>query len=792
MSVNSRIMDVGVGRRSIERGDIDVFELIRRRSRWILFGAIFGILAGGVYAWFGSPSYLAEAEVMVIRKSPSLPVRPAAATTDVESDVTSNLLSTHVEILRSKRIVQDGLRRHGLENLASIEKNRYSFESPADYVIRKMTVIRGGEESVDQVANTLRVSLKHKTSAVDCQNILAAVIESYRDFVASTFQDVSSEAMRLMEQAKTGLDHDLKRAESDYVSFLQDAPLYWSGEVSASGDKRQSIPQRRLAQVEEKLADIRLRYIETRAKLEVIEKAMADAKSGSGNSDYALAMLDGAALQRLNFFADVVRGDPTRSEAFQVDQGLRQQEVRAEFDKQLSLLLESEANALKYGKNHWKAQELERQKAIVGEFLTKHTPQSTRELKDSVPPADILAAYVQMLQSDAADLKKRQDDFEALSRDDISAAKEVINFEVRGEMLRQELDRKRKLYEAVIDRLREMNLMKEYGGAVTELITPVEKGKLRWLGVIEVSPWFSMLLSVFAGGFVGSCMGAVSGVFRHLTDNTFGCDAEVEGALGLPVLGHADQQKMALSTQSKHAADLSKLKIAICSQPDSISAEAYRQIRNTLLLLRSRRDFKVVQISDVSDGEDHSILAANLAAALAEAGQKTLLVDCDLRNRAVSRLWGLAEQRGLSEYTRQEAGWEQLIQSVGVPGLSVLAAGRAKSGLTDSIFAANFQQLMSAVKSEFDFVILSSPSILGTSESLAITSYADLVLLSLRISRGKRWEALLACDNLIKFGVEFAAVVITGADDKSIFGYRDLKQSLRRLAGKRPAGAQAS
>ncbi len=776
------------GATPVDRDELDVWEMLRRRAKWAIYAGILGAAAGCLHGFFGGLSYVVNAEVVVIRKNPNLPARSATAMTEIENDVTSNLLSTHVEILKSPRIVQAGLRRHGLETLATIEKKRYSFESPTDYVIRQMKVVHGGVEAVDLNANTIRATFKHP-SAEESEKILSAVIESYIEFVAATFQDVSRDAVRLIEQAKSDLELDLKRAESDYVAFLREAPLYWSGELSASGDKRASIPQQRLQRVEEKLADVRLRYIETSAKLDVIEKAMAASQPGTVQGEYALAMLDSQALQRVNFFADIVRGDPSRSEAFQVDQSLRQQAVRAEFEKQLGLLLEAEAISLKYGKNHWKSQELERQKASMTEFLATHMPSTNRDLKDSVPAGDILAAYVQMLRTDAMDLKKRQEEYEELSRVDVASAKEVVTFEVRGEMLRQELDRKRKLHELVIDRLREMNLMKEYGGVVTELIRPVEIGKLYWLGIIEVSRWVAVLLSVFAGGFVGVCMGTVSGVFRHLTDNTFGCDAEIEHALGLPVLGHVDQRNVSVLTKSKEAVAGVDPAIVICSQPETVAAEAYRQTRNALQLLRSRRDFKVIQILDAIPGEDYSVLAANLAAAWAEIGQRTLLVDCDLRNRTVSRLWGVAEQPGLSECIRQETDWKPLIQTVSIPGLSVLGAGQPGSSSAESVFARHFTSIIAAARAEFDTIILATPDVLGRSESLAIATHADLVLLSLRVARGKRGAALAARDNLIKFGVSVAGVVVTGADDKSVFGYRDLRRALSRLMAGRPAGS---
>lgn len=786
MPSSSKAMNPVVDNSRIDREDLDVWELIRCRARWVLYGCALGAAAGCVYGFFGSPKYVTEAEVVVIRKSPNLPAVAANSTTNVENDVTSNLLSTYVEILKSPRIVKGGLKRHDLETLASIEAARYSYESPTDYVIRQLKVVRGGVENVDETANTVRATFKHR-SAEDSQKILSAVVESYIDFVAETFQDVSSEAVGLIEHAKSDLDRDLKRAESDYITFLKDAPLYWSGELSTSGDKHASIPQRRLERVEEKLTDVRLRYIETTSQLEVFEKALAAAQTGSRNGEYALAMLDSQALQRLNFFAEIVRGDPTRSEAFQVDQSVREQAIRAEYEKQLNLLLEGEAIGLKYGKNHWRSQELERQKAAVADFLTKHAPQTNRDLKDSVPAKDVLAAYVQMLRSDAVDLKKRQDEFEALARGDIASAKEVVNFEVRGEMLRQELDRKRRLHEMVIDRLREMNLMKSYGGVVTELIKPVELGKLKWLGVIEVSPWVAVLLSVIAGGFVGVCLGIVSGVFRHLTDNTFNSDDEVERALGLPVLGHIDQDGMTIRENPEATVPGVNAAIVVRKQPDSVSAEAYRQAWNAILLLRSRRDFKVLQISDADPGDRQALLAGNLAAACAEIGQRTLLVDCDLQNRTVSRLWGLAEQPGLSECIRKESDWKQLLQTKSVPGLSILAAGQAGNGSNGSVFATEFRHLIEAARADFDTIILASPEVLGRPESLAIAANCDLVLLSLRASRGKRGAALLARDSLVKFGVSVAGVVVTGADDKSFFGYRDLQRALRRLTAGRQA-----
>ncbi len=84
------------------------------------------------------------------------------------------------------------------------------------------------------------------------------------------------------------------------------------------------------------------------------------------------------------------------------------------------------------------------------------------------------------------------------------------------------------------------------------------------------------------------------------------------------------------------------------SDPRSPAAEAYRALRTNLLFSSVDRAIHALVVSSAAPGEGKSTAAANLAVALAQGGQRTVLVDCDLRKPSQHTLWGLANESGLT------------------------------------------------------------------------------------------------------------------------------------------------
>ena len=760
------------------------WEFIRRRFRIVGAGIIVGMIAAVVYYFAASAKYDSQAEILLIEKRADLPAgqSPAAtAAARLEYPASVDTLSTHVRGFRKSKhnpLSQTGMVKHGLLGLDSIAVAKHSWEGPVEYVIRNLDyVYRGGSEKTEETAGVLRVEFQHSSSE-DAQAILAAVVESYRDFVKEKFQDASSDALVLIEQAKNELETTLHKAESEYVAFLEEAPLFWSGEVASGADKKPGIPQQRLDRIESELSTIRARRVESQSRLKVVESANLEAAGFDAESFRRLGLLSDEELKRLGFVAEVIRGDAARSETFQVEQPARIESVRAEYDRQLDVLMQVRLLTSRLGPEHYKVQDARRQESLVNTFLRDHSPHE-RNRPDPLKPSELMAAYIEFLQNDVKTLQLRETQLEGLAVEEMKSVKALMSFEVRGEMLRNDLDRRRRLFDMVVEHaFEELYLMKDYSGFRTELITPVEPGRLYWLGLIEMSPLLSFTVWLLTGSVLG-CMGGVGGaIIAHNFDKTYATTDDARRELKLPILSYMEQRPAGTksrwwpSRKAKIPPDVPSLYRVAHDFPGSESAESYRRLRNILIAAAHTDGRKVIQIVSPNRRDGRTALVANLATTFAQAGLTTLAIDCDVEHPCLSQAFGASDRRGLMSFLCEQAQFEEVVQATPQENMHLVPVGRTDVAHRDLFLKPRFAELLKLARERFDFVFVDGPALLGQSSALAIAVHCDAALFSVRIVKGGRVTAVRARELLDNLGTPILGLAITGADDHSISGIR--------------------
>lgn len=121
-------------------------------------------------------------------------------------------------------------------------------------------------------SNILNLSYRGPV-ADECGRVLNAVIDSYTDFLGTTYQDVSDETLKLITQARDVLQKDLKDQWTEYLTFRQEGSLLWRGKEGSN------IHQARLASIEGARSSLLLRRAETEGRLKAIEEALAAGRS---------------------------------------------------------------------------------------------------------------------------------------------------------------------------------------------------------------------------------------------------------------------------------------------------------------------------------------------------------------------------------------------------------------------------------------------------------------------------------------------------------------------------------
>ena len=208
--------------------------------------------------------------------------------------------------------------------------------------------------------------------------------------------------------------------------------------------------------------------------------------------------------------------------------------------------------------------------------------------------------------------------------------------------------------------------------------------------------------------------------------------------------------------------------LTMLADPTSSAAEAYRSLRASVKFADIQPSIHSVLIADTGPGAGHSAIAANLAAALALAGDTVILIDANLRNPRLHDFFGVHSEPGLADWldTENRSGSPSL-QSTSIEGLRILSSGsvaklgRSGSTPSDYIGGQPFEALIDLLRGNADFLIFDAPPLSEFGDALAVAARADAVLLLVHSGRTKRAAAQRAKESLDRIGAHILGAVLT-------------------------------
>ena len=250
-------------------------------------------------------------------------------------------------------------------------------------------------------------------------------------------------------------------------------------------------------------------------------------------------------------------------------------------------------------------------------------------------------------------------------------------------------------------------------------------------------------------------------LIEALDDRLRGAD-EIEARTGVPNLGSVPFSKELTGPTDSPA---------IVHQRTGPVAEAYRTLRTNLMFLSVERPLRVLLVTSSVKSEGKSTTAANLAAAFAVSGVRTILVSADLRRPSLHRFFGLQNSVGLVDAVLPNVAVETLLQSNGLPDLRLLAAGRVPPNPTEILGSARFAELLRTLRGAADLVIVDSPPLLGVADASALASRVDGVLLVVNPTQANRRTLEHATDQLNKAGGRLLGTVLNAVSPAMGYGY---------------------
>jgi capsular exopolysaccharide synthesis family protein len=185
--------------------------------------------------------------------------------------------------------------------------------------------------------------------------------------------------------------------------------------------------------------------------------------------------------------------------------------------------------------------------------------------------------------------------------------------------------------------------------------------------------------------------------------------------------------------------------------------------RTMLLHAAQAGTHRLVMITSAVASEGKTSLAGYLASSLAKSGMRTLLVDADLRNPSIHRIFDLAVTPGLAELLRGEATLNAVIVETALESLSVITAGTCDQRTIRALARGELGSHFARLKDCFDFIIVDSSPILPVPDGLLVAQQADAVLLSVFCERSRKSLVKSAADRLRDLGVPILGAVVSGA-----------------------------
>lgn len=278
-------------------------------------------------------------------------------------------------------------------------------------------------------------------------------------------------------------------------------------------------------------------------------------------------------------------------------------------------------------------------------------------------------------------------------------------------------------------------------------------------------------LNITIGSLVGLVMGFFLSFVVESLDTSLGTIEDVESLIKLPVLAvipylksHEEKEKKRRFWGKEKPDRIKRLRSQLLIKFDtrSPSTEAYRILRTNLRvdeLLKNNE--KVIVITSTGPDEGKTLTAINLAIVLAQNGNKTLLIDGDLRKSLLHKIFGLKREPGLSDVLigsaniqgsvrtivdimMGELGADEVSKSPGFDNLNVLTSGTFVPNPAEVLHSPKLNETLKSLKNIYDFIIIDVPPILPVPDGMIIGLEADRIYLVYRSGKTSRMALLRA------------------------------------------------
>jgi len=689
--------------------------LVLRKHQWLITFFLLAVVSIVTIATFRmQPIYEATARVEVDRDTPNAfrfnDSDQGGAYEDLE-----DYIVTQSKILQSETLAMQTVKSMGLDHLPEFG-GRPGKPEKAELAGSDASMMRPPalgaflvSLSVKRVPNSRLLDVTFETT----DPILAArVVNAHlNNFIEQNFRsrfDAATQASNWMAGQLNEMKIKVENAEDARLEYERENQIW-------TIDEKNDISSQKLADLDKQL---------TQAEAERIEKEAVYQLAQSGNYDAIAAVRESVVIQ------DILK---------------QQTALSAQYTDAVS----------QYGPKFPKVLRIQAQLKDLDQLITREKLNIGNQVE-----ADYRGARQRELL-----LKKALDEQKA----EVNKTAEKL---VQYNILKREADTNKQLYDGMLQKLKEAGITAGLRSSNIRIVDPA----LIPSGPSRPDKTQNILLSIMVGliGGIGLAL------LREYLDNTVKTPDDIETLVRLPSLAVVPALTSSNGERRGRFSKLLKTPVVTSAagraelishnMPQSQMSEAFRALRTSLLLSQADHPPQVILMTSALPREGKTTAAVNLAVTLAQLGDKTLLVDADLRKPGINRALSLVDGKhaGLSSYLAGVSSLDLItVPHPAITNLEAIPTGPIPPNPADLLSSRRLTELIAELRTRDEFVVIDSPPIMAATDAVILSVLVDGVLLVVRSGETPKEAFTRTRDLLVSVKCHMLGVVLNAVDSSS-------------------------
>jgi succinoglycan biosynthesis transport protein ExoP len=435
--------------------------------------------------------------------------------------------------------------------------------------------------------------------------------------------------------------------------------------------------------------------------------------------------------------------------------GVPEDSVLQDLERKKTDLDEQYADAAnQYGPNFPKVLRLKDQETQIDADLVKARQVVVDGIREDYNTAQ---SHVEILQ-EALDKQKAE-------------ANDMAEKLVQYNILEHDAEANKQLYDGLLQKLKEAGITAGLRSSNIRIVDPA---------LVPTSPSRPQKArNILLALLVGLIGGIGLAIFREYLDNTVKSPDDIETLTGLPSLavvpslpgsnGHHGRFSLSREVSPQNPAG-PRVELLSYVQPKSQISEAFRALRTSLLLSQAEHPPQVILVTSALPREGKTTAAVNLAVTFAQLGDRTLLMDSDMRKPGIRRALNLtsAKEGGLSSYLAGVCTLDEVtIPHPAISNLTALTTGPVPPSPADLLSSHRMREGIAELRRRYKFIVIDSPPIMAATDAVILSALTDGVLLVVRSGETPKEAFTRARDLLTAVKCRLLGVVLNGVDSNA-------------------------